>query len=360
MGLDKTSSERLSLLRFPLIVGVIFIHAYGTAVAYDNGATIVGGRHAGWLVGFVQDLVSQGVARIAVPLFFLMSGYFFFLGFAGSLAEYRKKFRARIQTLLIPFLFWNVAALLAFALVQALPATQGLFSEQTQPVAAFGFYDYLNAILGIDRFPISYQFWFIRDLMVMVLLTPVLWLVIRTLPNVFFWLVLGLWYFDVWPVYVPSVVAVAFFYAGAYFACSNISLFALDRFGIPILCSYSAILLMDVLIKAHGLNNYIHNAGLLLGVVSALVISKQLVKRDTLKKSLLWAGSCSFFVFAVHEPLLTILKKVAYMVFAPDSDGTILALYFSIPVVVIVAAMLIYVGMKWVAPGFLRVISGGR
>jgi len=32
--LDKISSERLSVLRFPLIVGVVFIHAAGAKVSF--------------------------------------------------------------------------------------------------------------------------------------------------------------------------------------------------------------------------------------------------------------------------------------------------------------------------------------
>lgn len=36
--MDKTLSERLNILRFPLIVGVIFIHEYDTDVGVSNAA----------------------------------------------------------------------------------------------------------------------------------------------------------------------------------------------------------------------------------------------------------------------------------------------------------------------------------
>ena len=97
MKLDPASSERLALLRFPLILGVVFIHAYGSVVAFDNGATAVGAAQSAPAVTFVQDLVSQGLARVAVPLFFWMSGFFFFLDSAGTWTEYRAKLRARIK-----------------------------------------------------------------------------------------------------------------------------------------------------------------------------------------------------------------------------------------------------------------------
>ena len=39
MSISKSSSERLNVLRFPLIVGVVFIHAYGASIGLTNGVT---------------------------------------------------------------------------------------------------------------------------------------------------------------------------------------------------------------------------------------------------------------------------------------------------------------------------------
>ena len=86
MKLDKSSSERLDIIRFPLIVGVIFIHAYGSSVNLKNSNT--GIDQVGFITKFIQDFISDGLARISVPLFFLMSGYLFFLGFKWSALIY--------------------------------------------------------------------------------------------------------------------------------------------------------------------------------------------------------------------------------------------------------------------------------
>lgn len=77
------------MLRFPLIVGVVFLHTYGTKANLSNG--VVEAANTGYWVDFCQNLVSQGIARTAVPLFFLLSGYFFFLGFTFSIENYKKK-----------------------------------------------------------------------------------------------------------------------------------------------------------------------------------------------------------------------------------------------------------------------------
>jgi fucose 4-O-acetylase-like acetyltransferase len=358
MRIDKLSSERLEVLRFPLIVGVVLIHACGTQVGLANGA--VGLNTLSYLSDFVQNLISKGIAQTSVPLFFLMSGYFLFLGFSWSVKNYKEKIKSRIRTLLVPFLFWNFSTLLMFALAQYFPVNQVYLSGQNAPISTFGVYDYVNAIFGIDGPPISYQFWYIRDLMVMVLLTPAIYLVIKLMPKILFVGVLVLWFLDIWPVYVPSVGAFPFFYAGAYFACSNTSLFVLDRFGVAILFSYLPILLTDTLTKGYGFNNYIHNSGVLLGVASALFLSKNIVKLDNAKRALLWAGNCSFFVFAVHEPMLLIIRKFTYKVAASSSGMMVLTLYFSISALVILLSILLHVSMKSIAPKLLSVISGGR
>jgi hypothetical protein len=104
-----------------------------------------------------------------------MSGYLFFEGFRYSWSAYGKKLRRRVDTLLIPLLFWSVATLLLFMVGENLPATRNYFlgSPQWPLVANFHWTDYLRAFgIGVIC-PIAYQFWYVRDLMAMVLLVPV-------------------------------------------------------------------------------------------------------------------------------------------------------------------------------------------
>ena len=67
----------------------------------------------------------------------------------------------------------------------------------------------------------------------------------------------------------------------------------------------------------------------------------------------------SFFVFAVHEPLVTFGKKLAFRTL-PMTAGTVLVTYAVLPVLVIGLALIVHRALNVVAPGFLRVITGGR
>jgi surface polysaccharide O-acyltransferase-like enzyme len=200
--ISSESSLRLNLLRFPLIVGVVFIHASATKVGLSQPV---------FIVDFVRNFISS-IAAVSVPTFFLMSGYLFFVKFSWSKQSYIAKLKTRVKTLLIPFLFWNTVAFIIVAIAQAIPATRVFFSGNRPPVSSFtSIFDYLNMLIGITGLPIADQFWFIRDLMILVLLVPFLSIIIRFLPLPFIGVMLACWLTGIWILYVPSSVAVLFF-----------------------------------------------------------------------------------------------------------------------------------------------------
>lgn len=316
MPLDAISSDRLGSLRFPLIVGVVFIHAYGTEVRLSGGT--VGMAEPGFLLDFLRNLLSQGIARIAVPTFFLMSGYFFFLDFSWSSEAYKSKLLSRSRTLLIPYLFWNFFGLIAVWTAQSLPVTQSFFAGSMPNLPSLDAWQRLDAMIGATRLPILYQFWFIRDLMVLVLLAPIAYGCLRLLPRITVATVIILWFFEAWPLKMPSIEALAFFLIGAGCASFGKSLFALDRFGIPATIAYLIILFSDTLSKGSPFNPYLHKSGILVGVPCALFLTRAIPDLPKLREALLWIGRSSFFVFAAHEPFMTGIRKIAYALLSPS------------------------------------------
>jgi surface polysaccharide O-acyltransferase-like enzyme len=356
--LDRESSLRLNLLRFPLIVGVVFIHAYSSTVGFADGE--IGVSQSNFIVDFVRSFISQGVARIAVPLFFLMSGYLFFVGFEWSKESYVLKLKNRTKTLLIPFLFWNITTLIIIALAQTIPATKIFFSGNNPLITTFSVFDYFNAIIGFTRSPIAYQFWFIRDLIILVLFAPVINVVIRFAPLPFLGLVLFCWLIGGWSVYVPSSDALLFFSIGAYLGLTKKSLFYLDNYGLMVVGLYLAVVTVDTITINQLFNPYLHKIGIVLGISAVLFSTKLVAQNEKLKLLILRLSGVSFFVYAVHEPLLTILRKISYKILLPESSFTILFLYFLIPTITITFAVVAYRGLARVAPKFVSIVTGGR
>ena len=355
---DETSS-RLNLLRFPLIVGVVFIHNYETTVDFQGSAA--GIVQSSVMLDFVRNLISQGIARTAVPLFFLMSGYLFFYGFDMTKAGYVAKLKSRSKTLLFPFIFWNIATLAIVAAAQAIPAAAVYFSGKHALVAGFGIADYFSPIFGIGRLPISYQFWFIRDLMMLVLLTPLIFVMCKKMSIPFLLTLFAMWLSQLWPLPVPSVEATLFFSTGCWLAISKRDVFLFDGWGLPIAVTYTGFAILDAAGSLENLlGNGIHKIAILLGVITALCLTKVAVRSQYIAQQLLYLSSTSFLVYAMHEPLLTICRKMIYRTLQPQTPALVLGLYFAIPSLVIMFILLLRPILQTVFPRFVSAVSGGR
>ncbi|WP_310600530.1 acyltransferase [Desulfobulbus sp.] len=356
--LDSESSLRLKLLRFPPIVGVIYIHAYNTAIGYAGG--VLGVTEVNELTRWVRVFLSEGIARISVPLFFLMSGYLFFATFHWSQQTYWRKIVSRLRSLFIPFVFWNLAGLGFLALMQAIPDFRPYFVGAGKLVADYDLPQLLSVLFGVNGYPVAYHFWFIRDLMLLVLMAPVLAVIVRFLPIPFFLAVYVCWVSESWPIYAPGAVGVLFFSAGALCGINRQNIFAFDRFGLAIVLVYLPLLVADVIWYDAWFNNYVHRTGLIAGVLVTLYLTKFAVRSRGLCNALLALGGASFFVYAAHEPLLGILRLLAYKYIPLDNPYTVLLLYLGIPILVMALLVGCHRVLNAVCPRTLGIITGGR
>ena len=303
-------------------------------------------------------MISGVFAQLAVPIFYLLSGYLFFAGFSWSFKNYLTKLKKRIRTLLIPFLFWSFAIVAIYALVQAIPATKIFLSGESPTIANFGFFDYLNELLGYKRPQLAFQFWFIRDLIILALISPIINIITRypvlLLPFAY------CWFINFGPLILPESTSIFFFSIGAYIAKSKKDLFFLDNYGLISIFIYLILGIIDAINIAQMHNSYIHNTATLFGILAFFYISKLIAHCEPIKPLLLQLSRTSFFVFCIHEPMLTIIRKITFKLIPPDSQYDILLLYFLIPAVTVTLALLIFYTLLHFVPKFLGLITGDR
>jgi surface polysaccharide O-acyltransferase-like enzyme len=353
---DNKPSSRIEILRFPLIVGVVFIHNYAAAVGQIEAPT--GASHDDACVQFVRFFVSRGVAQVAVPLFFMISGYLFFLG-EWSWEKYAGKLKRRLHTLLIPYLFWNLLTLGVLAFAESLPQMKMVaFSTRFPPVHSFSCFDYLNALFGLTvLYPISAQFWFIRDLMALVVLAPAIYfLFARRLASPLIVVVLCLWFFTPWPLLWLSMLSSCFFCLGAYLSRPGVNLAFLDRFGAWISAIFLGILILYSSLRDSRF--YLPQLVIVFGVPSIWWLAGLAARTAGLRSLLMGLSGASFFVFAAHQPLLTIVIRFLYKLLAPASPVAILTLFFSIPVCLIAILVLAHRLLLKTMPSFVGLITG--
>ena len=187
--------DAMRRVRLPLIILVTYAHSYG---AIREGYSLLG---SGWdSYEILKILVSQTLVKVAVPAFFIMSGYLFFSNVEEFTKQiYWQKIRRRIKSLLIPYIIWNL--LMAVKLNSLGTLLSGLWT------------------------PVNMPLWFLRDLMIVSLATPIIYILIKKLG---WWLIAILF-----PIYLtglyaiqpePNPYAICFFTLGAILSIKKMNL----------------------------------------------------------------------------------------------------------------------------------------
>lgn len=220
----KSSSERIphnssiDHLRFLFAVLVVFVHTYGRGEAPCDVSSNEG------FAMEVQQFFSHILSAIAVPGFFLISGYLYFSKMQSwSWKQYVQKTRQRCITLLMPFLVWNTLKLITLLL----PAwIHNGWEGVASVVSTYGgwriFWD------GNPSYPapVLLATWFLRDLMVFCLAAPLIHLFVRYASFLPFVLLMVCDLFEWWPTHdVCSAHHLAFFVFGATFSIRGEKLF---------------------------------------------------------------------------------------------------------------------------------------
>lgn len=238
--MDNNSPSQYELirqLRFPMIVLVTFAHSYGKV---EEGFSLL---VSDWnTYEFLKLLVSQTLVKVAMPVFFIMSGYLFFANVdKWDVAIYKKKIMRRIKTLLIPYLIWNL--LMAVKLKTfGMSMLWAYWDPAGRQVDWFGHEQLMTA-------PANMPLWFLRDLMVVSLLTPIIYILVRKLG---YWLmaVLTLLYLSGVCAFIPglSAYAVYFFTFGAFLSIrkmdlvENLKRFEWPAYGLSVIFAISMLL----------------------------------------------------------------------------------------------------------------------
>ena len=128
------------------------------------------------LARFIQQFI-YCMGGLAVTLFALISGYYLFAkGDIWTVPHYIDILRKRFSTLLIPYVLWNLLCILAIWIKNIIGLRWGM---------SFAFnsleYDQVTkySILEMIMWPIDSPLWYIRELIYMVLFSPLVYILCR-------------------------------------------------------------------------------------------------------------------------------------------------------------------------------------
>ena len=346
-------SAKLKVLSFVSIVMVLYIHTY-----YTEGEDMVA-------LGIMEKLVSR-LCVIAVPLFYAISGYLFFLKMPKGINSIGGKLRKRVRTLLVPYLIANVLTFLFYVmlnfLIQVVPSIGAAVNFRILDVVAQGVWPTLR-LLFIDP-PVAFQLWFVRDLMLVMLFSPILYAVLRWISKTnLHWLALTLLLLSHVFIGYRMIMAVAWFSVGGLLAIHPklmITYRAPRIFCYICLVVFVAFIVMNSFLT---LPSSAARAIPVVGLPTVWLVYDQFTPPHRLAEvnsSWLLQRLCpyTFFIYLTHEPMLNILKKLPMLL--SRNEWIFIVSYLCVPLMYVVVACVMGYLLKRYIPKAYYLYTGGR
>jgi len=222
-------------------------------------------------------------------------------------------------------------------------------------------FDYVDALIGFDIGPINFPLWFIRDLMLLIILSPLLYLLITRSKGIFLAVLFALWIGIIDANLFISSEALLFFSSGLFLARIK-SIELPNKLVTYILC---IIYILSSMIEAHLRSAgsslpLFHEFNILTGCVAIFAFSTSITKTGGVGSVLRLLSATSFFVYVAHGPLLQVFRKIPYVFLDPQDDLMYVGIYFFAPVATITLLTVLYFRMLPFLPIRLRDVAFGK
>ena len=341
-------SAAITWLRFPLIFMVITLHGYSVVQLPGNHSTFFHSVYpfALWF------------GETGVPVFFFISGFLFFL----SHKTYLEKIKARCHSLLIPYILWNALLLFAYIVAFVVGNPQDINGKN---MSDFMWTDYLRLFWDRGSYdngnfvPLLCPFWYIRNLLILSLISPMIYIMNRYLREGYLLAVIIWWILTPHNAFIPQ--SILFFSLGAFFSIQDknpLSLFIQHKTLFISLC----LLLAGADIITHtafptAINLQIHRFALIANIPALFLLAYHFTAKSTLSSVASYLSNSAFIVFSIHYPIVVVLRKGCIQLFSDSCDFIQIILYFVCIIITTLISLLFY----QVLPTKIKnILSGNR
>ena len=357
-------SKVIAFLRFPLVVLALFMHC---------NFSILGGEWGSlpFASGFIH-VMSQRIAPMVCPLFFFISGYLFFKTGFFTADVYVKKLTRRFLSLFVPFLLWNLLYLVLVIII-------GLFSSQVPilgiPIEQMSFINGLKAMWNMALIPggnslaapVCVPFWFVRDLMVTVILSPLIYWAVTFFIRIsgkkplvryilFTAIVFGIGF-------IPSLSGLnpeswLFFAFGAYFAIKKKEfIVAMLPYAVPMLITLVILIILEQWMPCE----FIYHLEQVVTVIFVISFTTMMVRSGTWYVNDMTLSHASFFLFASQYMFLGPIVMLLGSGFLMPHNSILAIVIYIVPVILTtVLGLILYWLMRTRLPFITYLLMGGR
>ena len=351
--INNKQSVVINAMRFPLIIIVLYMH-----IIPLEPKPITFGFSGMQLYTFISELLSHNIGRMAVPCFFLFSGYLYFRKmekWSGSF--YLSQQKKRLKTLVLPYILWNILNIaIVFIKGTAFNALGMDGSGDINFIKSTSFYELMVM-------PIDLPLWYLRDLICMTFLAPLFYYLFRYTKSLGI-IVLLLLYFTTWelPFRGFSLTAIFYFGLGAYWGIGKQNILEKSsKHGYLWLTLSFIFVLVATLNNLSPWHEVMIRLFALTGVLSGIFLTGKLINYKQFASIPLKFAPAVFFIYAVHELYFKNWVKGAFFRTPLSESGWGMVVgYVVMPLVLLFICLVLYYLMKRILPKTLSILNGGR
>ena len=310
--------NKITILSFILSIFVLLIHVTNFRVyGLDSGPL--------YQVEYFFELV----AHYAVPMFFAISGYLFFRNYQPHFMIEKKK--KRIKTILIPFLIWGMLYCFIFAILPYIPVIGTYINQKTS---------LLNYLVDVFVKGQGTHLWYIRNLIIYLLLSPIVYYFIRLKYSFPFFgaLMLALHMFLREGTNSISMYSI-YYFGGAWAAlhfCDAVEKKYTNRVKVFALIALCVLWITNRIIIRISFYQFIYGILFLIGIPLIWICSDIFRSTNQPKEFI----RSSFFIYVSHVLILEAVEKAMFILLPHNQTGA-LADYIFAPVITLFIIFLI-------------------
>ena len=359
--IEEETSKTVIAIRFLLMVFIVFIHSNAVTSYWDENSV----EHL-YDIPLVANVIilffTQILSRCAVPLFFMISGYLCY----EKNYSYSVLIKKKMRSLVIPFFIWPILYLILFFI-------RTVLFHVDNPYMHLKLSDWFSVFIGKYNFnslptnpTLVFQFWYIRDLILLFLISPVLKRILDKKPFLLIFFVILLWMQKSNFYHKNASQGICFFVIGMYFSKQKVNISNLNFISIKevllillILCPVDIYLLLN-----ENELSICHEFNILVLSVLILKIGYWIQSRQKFYDIQKFLADYSFWMFALHQPILqpliiNVYKRCLSSTIIYGGGWKILEFFITSFITVFVCVITGFL-MKKIFPNIFKIMVGGR
>ena len=345
---DALFWKKKEFISFLLSIFIFFIHSQFAEGNMGDGLIYA-------INGKVSYFFSESITRFAVPMFFMLSGISFFKNYSNQ--KYLTKIKARIFTLVIPYLLWNTIWML-WEIFTSYSFLARFSTGQPYPLNP------ISILKGIFFYNCNVPFWFVFNLIIFSFAAPIIFLIIK---NIYVGIisVIILTVISLFGMHLPTdlfyyPLAIVFYLIGAIIGYHFFD-FASKKSSRPL--QIGSLIFLTVYILAKNIapqkihiNNFLTQAVVYTLAAFALwnvvdMFIEQLKPRAIYRRS--------FAIYAMHLPVAIVFLKI-FDFCLPQSQWLKIPKFIIMIILTLVVINLVCAFLERFAPKIYAVLMGNR